>query len=351
MFSKNDGVNESIGATESNIISQQTLRSRKKHNQAAPEQHAGTHENSVNIKQKELLLFVSAFLFCAVLGSSIWAWWRKYQLTKVQEVRATALKAFPILMADAERGWKNRPNGEMLSGETFPLAENPPFRMNSDESQLLISEPSGPSFTKTLWIIGDSSPFGLGANAEKTFASRLAKTLAPSKVSVRNFSVIGYDSSQMKKYLEILEQRNFSKPNVLILWAGFNDVSKFIHKFFWGAKPILESAGFQHYKTNVTAILNHMKERRVPVIQVTIPVLEAYPELDRINDWIRNRDNRQFDVSVFDIQKLFLTKTDPSLYSPFDQPLPYRFHPSNLGHEVIFQELLPLVRGKLNLSL
>jgi len=305
----------------------------------------------MNSKQKNILLFVSVFFFCGVLGSGVWFWWKQYQLAKVREVTEKALKAFPILMADPERGWKNRPNGEMFSGETFPLRESPPFRMNSDESQILITEPSGGvAFEKTLWIIGDSSPFGLGANAEKTFASRLAKTLAPHRVSVRNFSVIGYDSSQMKKYLEILEQRNSSKPDLLILWAGFNDVSKFIHKFFW-ARPILESVGFQQYKTNVTAILNHMKERDVPVIQVTIPVLEAYPELDRINDWIRNRDNSQFDVSVFDIKKLFLAKSDSALYSPFDRSLPYRFHPSNLGHELIFRELLPLVIRKLNVSL
>jgi len=317
---------------------------------APPKQRRAMMRISVNAKQKEILLLVSVFLFCGGLGSSVWFWWRQHQLTKVQEVTATALRTFPILMADAERGWKNRPNSGMLSGETFPLKESPPFRMNSDESQILISEPSGIAFAKTLWIIGDSSPFGLGGNAEKTFASRLARTLAPSRVSVRNFSVIGYDSSQMKKYLEILEQRNSSKPDILILWAGFNDVSKFIHKFFWN-KPFLESAGFQQYKTNVTAILNHMKERDVPVIQVTIPVLEAYPELDRINDWIRNRDNSQFDVSVFDIKKLFLAKSDSALYSPFDRSLPYRFHPSNLGHELIFRELLPLVIRKLNVSL
>jgi lysophospholipase L1-like esterase len=306
-------------------------------------------KNSMNLKQKNILLLVSVCLFCGVLGSGVWFWWKQYQLAKVREVTEKALKAFPILMADPERGWKNRPNGEMFSGETFPLRESPPFRMNSDESQILISEPSGVALEKTLWIIGDSSPFGLGANAEKTFASRLARTLAPSRVSVRNFSVIGYDSSQMQKYLEILEQRNSSKPDLLILWAGFNDVSKFIHKFFW-ARPILESVGFQQYKTNVTAILNHLRERKVPVVQVTIPVLEEYPEIDAVNDWIRTRDNRSFDVSVFDIKKLFVSKSDARVYSSFDRGLPYRFHPSNLGHEMIFQELLPLVRQKLSLS-
>lgn len=304
--------------------------------------------NSMNLKQKKILLLASVFLFCGVLGSGAWLSWKQYQLAKVREVTEKALEAFSILMADPERGWKNRPNGEMFSGETFPLKESPPFRMDSDESQILISEPSGIAFEKTLWIIGDSSPFGLGANAEKTFASRLAKTLAPRRVSVRNFSVIGYDSSQMKKYLEILEQRNSTKPDLLILWAGFNDVSKFIHKFFW-ARPILESIGFQQYKTNVTAILNHMRERKVPVVQVTIPVLEEYPEIDAVNDWIRTRDNRSFDVSVFDIKKLFASKSDATIYSPFDRGLPYRFHPSNLGHEIISRELLPLVRQKLDL--
>src|SRR4029077_9353655 len=220
-------------------------------------------KNSMNLKQKNILLLVSVCLFCGVLGSGVWFWWKQYQLAKVREVTEKALNAFPILMADPERGWKNRPNGEMFSGETFRLRESLAFRMNSDESQILISEPSGVALEKTLWIIGDSSPFGLGANAEKTFASRLARTLAPSRVSVRNFSVIGYDSSQMQKYLEILEQRNSSKPDLLISWAGFNDVSKFIHKFFW-ARPILESVGFQQYKTNVTGILNHLRERKVP---------------------------------------------------------------------------------------
>lgn len=303
----------------------------------------------MNLKQKNILLLVSVCLLCGVFGSGVWFWWKQYQLAKVREVTETALKAFPILMVDPERGWKNKPNGEMFSGETFPLRESPPFRMNSDESQILISEPSSVTFKKTLWIIGDSSPFGLGANAGKTFASLLAKTLASRGVSVRNFSVIGYHSSQTRKYLEILEQKNSSKPDLLILWVGFNDVSKFIQEFFL-ARPILESIGFQQYKTNVTAILNHMKERKVPVVQVTIPVLEAYPELDDINDWIRNRDNHQFDVSVFDIKRLFLTKSDSRVYSPFDRPLPYRFHPSNLGHQLIFQGLLPLVSQKLNLS-
>jgi lysophospholipase L1-like esterase len=304
----------------------------------------------MNLKQKDIFLFVFALLFCGTLGSGIWLWWKQYQLAKVREVTTTALKTFPILTTDPERGWKNRPNGEMLSGETFPLTESPPFRIDSDESQILLREPSGMAFEKTLWIIGDSSPFGLGANAEKTFASRLARALAPSRVNVRNFSVIGYDSSQIKKYLEILEQRISSKPDVLILWAGFNDVSKFVHKFFW-AKAVLELTGFQNYKINVTAILNHLKQKQVAVIQTTIPVLEAYPEIDDINDWIRNRDNSQFDVSVFDVKQLFLTRADSSVYSPFDRPLPYRFHPSNSGHELIFQELLPLVRRKLKLPL
>jgi hypothetical protein len=83
---------------------------------------------------------------------------------------------------------------------------------------------------------------------------------------------------------------------------------------------------------------------------VTIPVLEEYPEIDAVNDWIRTRDNRSFDVSVFDIKKLFVSKSDARVYSSFDRGLPYRFHPSNLGHEMIFQELLPLVRQKLSLS-
>ena len=166
----------------------------------------------MNLKQKNILLLVSVCLLCGVFGSGVWFWWKQYQLAKVREVTETALKAFPILMVDPERGWKNKPNGEMFSGETFPLRESPPFRMNSDESQILISEPSSVTFKKTLWIIGDSSPFGLGANAGKTFASLLAKTLASRGVSVRNFSVIGYHSSQTRKYLEILEQKNSSKP-------------------------------------------------------------------------------------------------------------------------------------------
>jgi hypothetical protein len=83
---------------------------------------------------------------------------------------------------------------------------------------------------------------------------------------------------------------------------------------------------------------------------VTIPVLEEYPEIDAVNDWIRTRDNRSLDVSVFDIKKLFASKSDARVYSSFDRGLPYRFHPSNLGHEMIFLELLPLVRQKLNLS-
>ncbi len=261
----------------------------------------------------------------------------------IRQVNTKMIEAATFLELDPDLGWRNRKGASVF----FPPDAQYFVRYQIDaEGNRIDVDPAtlqGPPITRAVWIVGDSSPFGLGVDAEKSFAAQLRTELRKDGVALKNISVMGYDSGQLKTYFSTRVRAVPVPPDVVILWIGFNDASQFIHELFWRT-PFLESVFHARYKKNISDILALCDLLKIRVVEVTLPCFEPHQQLDQLNEWIRSHEGSGGNVVVVDLQRVFAERNDRGLYTNLDDILPVHFHPSERGHALVAQLLLPTVK-------
>jgi lysophospholipase L1-like esterase len=195
--------------------------------------------------------------------------------------------------------------------------------------------------------VGDSSAFGLGVKGEELFSERLRGKLLDRKIDVINFSVVGYNSFQILKTIETNMEKFQTKPSLLIVWGGFNDLEFTRHFFFNDFLPI--NTKFWMLKNNIKKIIALCQELHIPVVINTIPSLEETENLTDYRDWLLSIQNDKGGVIVNDVLKKFQSAPLKGLYTDYDSimGLPMVFHPGPEGHRIISESLVEIVEREL----
>jgi lysophospholipase L1-like esterase len=306
-----------------------------------------------------VVLLMGVTAFCVFAAIKYYKYSLYTQLKRDPSFIEALLKVAPMIEKDEEKGWRNKPHSSVSSGPT-PMQETKRyFRIDGDGSQILNTEPvtlkPNPRYSqKVIWVFGDSSTFGAGSYFDENFVYLMNRDLAPEGVTVKNFSVIGYDSSQILALLRLKLSEDIPKPDFVLFWFGFNDVNSLILN---GNKTVFELALFSdyfwqnRYESNSAAIFRTLTELAIPSIQVTIPVWEMHLKLNRINEWIRSRKGYEYEMTrILDLNLEFSKREDPDLYSKFDDALNIHHHPSEKGHYLIYEKIMPRVDTVLSSS-
>lgn len=269
---------------------------------------------------------VGGFWFWVLVGAENYHRWN---------VSETLVKRISFLELDQDLGWKGKPNFD----SNWPLEEGTPPHWvrhykndaNGFRDHTYNQAPERKQLDYRVWILGDSSPYGFGCAGDQTLAAFLRRHLFRRDVGVRNYCVTGYNTGQLSKLLS--EQLQKGRPDLLVLWAGFNDV-EFTKGMFYTSGPS-KTVAFKRYQIS----LGSMLDLGLPTILVTLPHLEQSPDLDRINNFIREQDSRA-NVTVVDLNRVFeAEEAQTELYAPIDERLPMHFHPSERGHNLAFRAL------------
>ncbi len=262
---------------------------------------------------------------------------------------------FPFLEADANLGWRNAPaverswpEHELFSGPTDYIYAYQIGASGNRTSHFYAEHPlENPR--ATVWILGDSSAFGLGSPNEFTFAEFLKRELYPARVRVENASVVGYDSSQIRRQFEHRLASATTPPDLVILWAGFNDSRE---SWWYPLRKIpgAEQISNWRFHRHTEALLERAHARNIPVILNTLPSLEESRYLVGINREIRRLAEQHPGATLNDAESRFREHRNRNLYASIDEILHIRFHPSRDGHALIAASLLPMIGSTLDLS-
>ena len=290
-------------------------------------------------------LFV--FLLAGCMGIALlWAVARGRQRI-ARQVNEQMLAVNPYLERDPQLGWRNRLNSEGVfppfgTDRLLYRIDGEGNRRDDDQTDV-----QGPPLRRMVWILGDSSAFGLCVEGERSFSGLLRRALRRYGVAVKNLAVIGYNSWQVGTLFRSRLRRAPRKPDLIIVWVGFNDTTQFLHEWFWKT-PFAGLLAYGRYVRNVAALLAVSRRAGIKVIEVTIPCLEPHRQLERINGWIRTHQGISPELAVVDVQRAFAEQANRGLYAAFDDFLPCRFHPSERGHALIAELLLPVVKELLS---
>lgn len=278
------------------------------------------------------------------LSACFWLWVRfGAELFHSYHVSETLVKRVSYLELDSELGWR----GKAHFDQDWPREEGTPEvwvrRYKLDEQGFRDhiyseSDVDRASLNYKICLLGDSSPFGFGCEGEQTLGARLRRDQLGQGVGVYLWCVTGYNANQLLKLWRQKSPQN--NLEILVLWAGFNDV-EFTKAMFFTA-GVSKTVAFQRYKLAVTEIL----ELEIPTLLVTLPHLEPSPDLDRLNAWIR-KQNKYPHVSIVDLESEFARSGNAELFAPIDDRLPMHFHPSEKGHELAYKVLKPLIEERL----
>ena len=256
-------------------------------------------------------------------------------------INADLIEKFDYLELDSHLGWRNKPlfhglwprSGDFSRYQVVYRIDKEGCRVDQDRSAA--SEPQKPS--KLVWVLGDSSSFGLGVEAREIFSEKLGRNFKEYGILIKNFSVVGYNSRQVRKLFERKLESSLQTPDLIIVHCGFND-APYTHNFFWKT-PLYHPLHLLGYQYQISRIIKICQKRRIGLIFNTIPSLEDYAPLKPINHWLRSREGRFPNVEAADIQREFAKNQRRDLYAPLDDKLAIRFHPSAKGHTIIYEML------------
>jgi len=131
-------------------------------------------------------------------------------------------KTRPVLMANGELGWCQRPG---LNCRFFGVS----LRTDALGWRVGPATVSGQA-SRTVLVLGPSSTFGRGMEYGHTYSSFLEETLnneyAPERVRVINAGQIGFSSWQGLKFYQMTGLEKL-KADVLVIAYGVNDVDRF----------------------------------------------------------------------------------------------------------------------------
>lgn len=287
------------------------------------------------------------------VGLSIWAIGilaiRLYQQQIItHDPNAGLFEINAYLIPDEQLGWKNCINcTHHHPAIDSPRCSKPGFcksyELGPHGNRITRGTPERFRAKRSIWVVGDSSAFGLGVEGEETFSERLRIGLRDRGVDVVNLAVVGYNTYQI--YLTILNRLEGAKepPDMIIVWGGFNDL-EFSREFF-SSDIIPTRVHFWVVKRNIKKILALCGSAQIPVVINTIPSREKSMILSQYRDWLVDLGDEDSGVMINDVRKRFQSETLPSLYSDYDSifGLPKVFHPGPKGHRIVSEMLREIV--------
>lgn len=328
---------------------------------------------ALSLKQKYFLISWSILLlFC--MEFSIRLFYKNDDLEEIKEV----------IQEDQDFFWRNRANLSTTFKGKIVNTDEKGFRIIKDRPLWEKSE-------RRILILGPSPCFGFGVEDYETYSYLLQEQYNFSKknVSIINASQIGFSSFQGKKlYFDILKNVN-PKPTEIIISYVVNDLDHY--RFFnnnidsdknvkpnklWKIKFNHLLSNFKIYKILERIILglnnknpvkvverfrvpvhdyeDNLKEMIIASKQLNIKVwLLKFPlklpntsETKIINENIHfyhealDKIANEMKVDVIDV----VTPLQDSKTFPFIDPKMDTFHPNKLGHEIIKNEILKVIK-------
>ncbi len=291
------------------------------------------------------------------------------------------VRSFAFLELDPKLGWRNRPSSsgywpplELASenvldarGEVIPRFQPDAtsikaFLIDSDRYRTFYeieqngmrksaegyAPESDSASLGEIWILGDSTPFGFGISNRHSFAELLRPQLATFGLALRNYSVIGYSSRATRKQLEQLLRSSKSPPLAILVWVGFNDTSISQQGlWYW---PLLPSVLTRiHYSREIRKISALSQSIHAPLFIFTLPILGGHEQIDIVNSINHELSESDRNVVLINVASKFHAINRRDLYAPIDILFGHAFHPSEEGHRIIFEQLLPKALERLNL--
>lgn len=303
----------------------------------------------MNQRRKFKLFTLSAtILICAAALGLVY----KFAIAKRQETNRDFIKRMMILEESDEFGWLNKKNldrnFDLAEPKNYDTPSAPQYTTDSDghrDSGFYDRHPMvRPVFR--VWVIGDSSPFGLGVSTLDVFSEILRYGLYKTNVWVENFAVAGHDTGQIVKLFKYNLKKYADKPDVVVLWGGFNDI-EFTKDLFWSSNYEAE-VKLPALEANIDELMDLSASMNFKLIINTLPSNIDSKELARVNAFYRSL--RAPNLIINDVHAAFLQAgNNIDLYAPLDSALPFYYHPSKKGHALIGVALGRKIRELLEL--
>ena len=167
-------------------------------------------------KSTDVLLgmFVFLLITCLTLGAAEFVsdWWIQHRADALQRARR-------IMSIDTVRGWRQTPN-------LNTIFENKTLRTDAQGFRLARAHSAAP----TILVLGPSSAFGWGVEADETWPEILGQRFSTHGDRVLNASEVGYTIVQGSLLYESLNKALLSSVHTVVLAYGVNEVDRF--RFF-----------------------------------------------------------------------------------------------------------------------
>ena len=274
--------------------------------------------------------------FCFIVHTNLAA------STEKKDERMLIQESVPFLEPDAKLGWRNKPQFD----DFFPNKHQKHvarYTINALGERISADKNAASESSVTVWVVGDSSPFGFGINNEDTFTEKLSEHY-DSKLEIRNMSVVGYRSPQVIKLLKAQLKENNQNPDIIILWCGFNDLIELRYN-----KLIEKRLTYYSLKSNVVDIIKMCRRRKISLILNTLPSYEDIDLLNKYNTWLLAKHAPQSGIYTNDVQERFYILKSKNLFASIDDHISQKLnfdmhiHPSVRGHKVIAKMLTQLI--------
>jgi lysophospholipase L1-like esterase len=308
---------------------------------------------------KRITFFILMFF---LVGLSMWGsaslGIRLYQeLTVSQNPNAWLFAVNAYLTPDEQLGWTNCSNCQHYHPELGSARCSIPgfckqYEFGSSGNRIASGAPELSGAADAVWVLGDSSAFGLGVESEDVFSERLRRSLLSRGLDVVNFSVVGYNSFQIHQRLLRQLERSKEPPSMIIVWGGFNDLEFSRHLFMKYIVPSgldswlgERSLKFWLTRVNIKKIVELGRRLEIPVVVNTLPSREESYWLSKYRDWLLTLHDPENGTFVNDVRQRFRSEPLQGLYTDYDSvlELPKVFHPGERGHRIVSEMLREIV--------
>lgn len=158
---------------------------------------------------------------------------------------------------------------------------------------------------------------------------------------VINFSVVGYDSTQiLRLFLKKIKEAE-KLPDLVVIWVGLNDFEGRVA--FWTLRKSKKEIR-KNFTKKIEKLVNVASEKNIKVILNTLPSLEKIAGFDEQRGIMRFIAEKKDNVYLNDMKKVFEKNNRKELYASIDDSIGIHFHPSALGHTIITDELDLIIR-------
>jgi Lysophospholipase L1 and related esterases len=215
----------------------------------------------------------------------------------------------------------------------------------SEATEPIQTEPS--STNKAILVLGDSIGFGVGDDPDMGLGKRYAALIDPEKnMEVVNLSVSGAISSELAALVVAPENAPYiAAADLIIISIGGNDLSRLQSEDARSLEVIFQET-FNAYKENLETTLSRIRVLNPEAQIALIGLYNPYPEQDpRLSQKLFEWNYKTQLMADADLKTAYIPTADTFKYHLDTYLAADRFHPSNIGYQVIAEALDRVLNG------